>query len=70
MEQASQIPLSEAAQQLRISWQRAWRLVLTGDLSGRKVNGRWMVTKASVAQQMNIASTTPSIRPPADADHG
>lgn len=70
MEQVSLIPLSEAAQQLRISWQRAWRLVLTGDLSGQKVNGRWMVTTASVAQQMDLASGTRSIGAHASVDHG
>jgi hypothetical protein len=44
-----EVPLTEAAQKLGISWQRAWRLVLTGRLTGRKIGGRWFVTTESLA---------------------
>jgi hypothetical protein len=43
-----EIPLAEAAQQLKKSWGQAWRLVLNGTLAGRKVGGRWVVTAESV----------------------
>lgn len=43
------ISLAEAAQKLRISWGRAWRLVLQGSLRGEKRAGRWVVTESSVA---------------------
>jgi hypothetical protein len=42
------VPLAEAAQQLGISWERAWRHVLTGELEGEKRDGRWRVTTSSV----------------------
>ncbi len=42
------IPLVEAAHKLGISWNRAWRLLLQGDLKGFKVNGRWVVTRESL----------------------
>ena len=46
----AEIPLTCAAQRLGISWHRAWRLVLTGTLEGRKVRGRWVVGRNSVAR--------------------
>ena len=47
------IPLATAAQQLGITWDRAWRLMLRGALIGHRLeNGRWAVTKESVAAQL------------------
>jgi hypothetical protein len=43
-----EVTLSEAARKLGMSWQRAWRLMLIGELAGRRENGRWFVTCASV----------------------
>jgi hypothetical protein len=40
--------LAEAAAQLRIPYQDAHRLVLTGRLAGVKAGGRWAVTRQSV----------------------
>lgn len=44
------VPLSLAAQRLGVSWASAWRLVLTGRLTGRKVRGRWMLTESSLSR--------------------
>ncbi len=44
----SQLSLPETASRLCISWNQAWRLVLTGTLTGTKVAGRWLVQEASV----------------------
>lgn len=43
-----EMPLSLAAQTLGISWARAWRLVLSGELKGERREGRWWVRRASV----------------------
>lgn len=45
---ATMIPLSDAAQRLSISWERAWRALLNGRLEGEKQNGRWQVSTVSV----------------------
>jgi hypothetical protein len=42
------VPLSVAAHRLGVSWAAAWKLVLTGDLDGERVGGRWVVSSASV----------------------
>lgn len=42
------ISLTEAALRLGISWERAWRALLSGGLEGQKHNGRWYVTVRSV----------------------
>jgi hypothetical protein len=42
------VPLTEEALRLSISWHRAWRLMLTGQLTGRKEGSRWVVTTESV----------------------
>ena len=44
------MPLAVAALRLGLSWQRAWRLVLTGEIEGRKHGGRWLVKALSVEQ--------------------
>jgi hypothetical protein len=42
------ILLSQAAMALRVSRERAMRLVLSGQLEGELVAGRWLVTRASL----------------------
>ena len=59
-DQDTMVPLSQAALQLGISWQRAWRLVLTGGLDGQKIGGRWLVSTTSVAIQLR--QQTPAVR--------
>jgi hypothetical protein len=44
----NEIPLALAAQGAGLSWSQAWRLVLRGELEGRKVRGRWVVRRASL----------------------
>ena len=44
-----EISLVEAAQELGLSYSVAQRLVLQGALVGRKWNGRWYVSTASIA---------------------
>jgi hypothetical protein len=52
-----ELSLAEAALRLGLSWQRAWRLVLTGEIVGRKRDGRWVVDSESVERYRN---STPS----------
>ena len=40
--------LPDAAKALRKSWQQAYRLVLVGELDARRVEGRYVVSTASV----------------------
>lgn len=42
------VPLVSAASRLGVSWARAWRLVLIGELEGVKVGGRWFVSEQSI----------------------
>jgi len=46
--QLEEVPLAEAAKALGISWHRAWRLLLMGQLDGRKCGGRWVVSRVDV----------------------
>jgi hypothetical protein len=48
--EGTEILLSDAALRLGISWHRAWRLVLTGQLIGRKEDNRWLVGEESVTE--------------------
>jgi hypothetical protein len=43
-----EVLLTEAALRLGISWERAWRLVLTGQLKGQKKGKRWLVDSQSL----------------------
>jgi hypothetical protein len=54
---AIEIPLSEAARRLGISWHQAWRLLLVGALKGRKEGGRWVVEDSSVEQRASLQKT-------------
>ena len=49
MGKEEQITLPEAARQLSISWERAWRALLRGEIRGEQHDGRWYVDAASVA---------------------
>jgi hypothetical protein len=42
------ISLPVAAQRLHCSWQVCWRKLLTWQLKGEQVGGRWRVTEESV----------------------
>jgi len=42
------IPLVVACQRLGVSWDKAWRLMLTGGLRGEKLGGRWYIDPRSV----------------------
>lgn len=57
-----EIPLAEAAQRLAVSWSKAWRLMLEGVITGRKVNGRWHVQVEDVdrlvEQNKSVEPTT------------
>lgn len=44
------VSLPIAAQALGKSWIQAWRLVLTGELKGSKVGGRWEIERESLDQ--------------------
>ena len=48
MDRVEKISLADAAMRLGISWHRAWRLALTGDLEARREGGRWYVSVASI----------------------
>lgn len=53
------VDLVEAASRLRIAYQAAHRLVLTGELKGQRRNGRWYVDAAHlelVAERREQAS--------------
>jgi hypothetical protein len=55
--------LPEAAKRLSISWERAWRALLIGDLDGEKRNGRWYVTARSVCDyERRVAARVESLR--------
>ncbi len=54
------IPLTDGAQRLSMSWERAWRALLAGRLEGEKRCGRWYVSTVSVerlvAERERVAS--------------
>lgn len=52
MDERRVIPLTEAAQRIGISWERAWRLLLQGVLRGEKRSGRWFVSESTVMVQI------------------
>lgn len=58
----NEMPLALAAQKLGLSWRRAWGLVLEGQLGGRQVNGRWLVSRADterLAQERSWGENAP-----------
>ena len=42
------MPLPQAEQRLHQSWERTWRMVLSGRITGEKRGGRWFVNAADV----------------------
>ena len=42
------VPLPDAAARLRLSWEQAYRALLSGRLEGERRSGRWYVTERSV----------------------
>lgn len=44
----NEMNLALAAYRLSLSWHQTWRLLLTGRITGRKVQGRWWVNADSV----------------------
>ena len=42
------MPLPQAAQRLEQSWERTWRMMLSGRIVGEKRGGRWFVNAADV----------------------
>lgn len=55
---SNEVPLSHAAQRLRLSPEAARRRIATGALDGRQVLGRWVVTEQSV-QRLEHAMRQP-----------
>jgi hypothetical protein len=54
----SDVPLADAALRLGVTWDRAWRMMLRGQLVGhRRENGRWVVSQESVAAQLGCDHT-------------
>ena len=43
-----EVALSDAAFRLKISYHRAWRRLLSGELQGRKIDGRWYVREGDL----------------------
>lgn len=52
---AEMVPLSQAAQQLHISRERAARRVMNGELEGELLNGRWYVSQRAVRKAQRAA---------------
>ena len=44
------VPLVDAAQKLRLTYQQAYNAVLAGHLAAHRINGRWFVTPAAIAE--------------------
>ena len=48
IEAPSEIPLSEAARRMRVSWAVAWRKALTGEVEAVQRGRHWYVLEASL----------------------
>ena len=44
------VPLADAAFRLKISYHQAWRRLLSGELEGRKIDGRWLVLESDLPE--------------------
>lgn len=62
MGRPAEITLTVAALRLGVSWERAWRLLLSGRLTGRREGRSWIVDAASV-ERLRAAP-----KPPSDAN--
>lgn len=56
-----EVPLSEAAHRLGLTWSRAYSRLLAGELKGRKVGGRWVVEAESVAAAEQAREAGPAL---------
>jgi len=55
------VPLSDAAKELSLSWFIAWRLLLSGQLAGEKRGNRWYTSRESIdALRESLNNTTPA----------
>lgn len=54
----TEVSLSVAAHRLGLSWQQAWRLLLRGELQGRKSGGRWAVDEESLERLRRLRTRT------------
>lgn len=52
------VPLVDAAQKLRLTYQQAYNAVLTGRLAAHRMNGRWFVTLAGIAKYSSAKHRT------------
>ena len=63
-DEATELPVALAAQQLRQSRERVVRMILTGRLDGRQKDGRWLVSLESLRRVLGdtgaIARTSPA----------
>ena len=59
----AEVPLPIAAMRLRVSGEVARRMVLRGELAGRLVKGRWVVSEASVSRKERERDDAPSMAP-------
>ena len=68
MSAIAHVELTIAAQRLAISWERARRAVLTGKLVGKKRDGLWFVSAASVDKYEQELRCTSDAAAAADSD--
>ena len=54
-DQSSRVPLVEAAQMLRLTYQQAHNAVLAGRLAAERVDGKWFVRKAAIVEFRSLA---------------
>ena len=50
------VPLALACAELKVSWTQGYRLVLIGQLEGRRVGARWFVTESSLRTLVDKAA--------------
>lgn len=65
MTDGKEVPLPEAAAELKKTWGQAWQLILTGVLDGRKKDGKWLVSRDSIRDYQKLEKSGPT--PPAAA---
>jgi len=51
------IPLSDAAVEMAVSWQTAWRMLLSRELPGVKKGARWFVQRDAVERVVRERET-------------
>jgi excisionase family DNA binding protein len=58
-----EVPLSEAAHRIGVSWHTAYRLVLIRTLEARLVGGRWLVNASSLNAFLKERTASPPSSP-------